>query len=246
MYTPSGRKGTFLLVSILLLISILLEQWIARILPWLSELGGIRPMIVFLDIPLQFPFVIDWLPVGFIFVFFYAVVVRPRRPRLWPLFSCWWLLLICMLTGGLAFYVLQDHLSRPVRNGIDSFGFRADIVLPYPSGEIVHMQGSMIMLVFVIIGWRLLVNKAVLPPVVTAAERELPVAEVHPLEKPQVLPSEKPQVLAVDKPQTLPARKPCIHVSMPPTVTRNKGIYPCVVDGEIKPVAAGVSEMALG
>jgi hypothetical protein len=239
MFTPSGRKGTFLLVAILLLISILLEQWIARIFPWLSELGGIRPMIVFLDIPLQFPFVIDWLPVGVIFIVFYAFAVRPRQSHVWPLLGRWWLLLGFMLTGGLVFYVLKEYMSRQVSNGIDSFGFRADVILPYPSGQIVHLQGSMIVLIFVMIGWRLLVNKAVLPPIVTAAPPE--VLE-EPIPGPHRVVARIPEpVPSRAKPQTEPGGKPCIHVSMPPTVNRSKGIYPCVVDGEIKPAAAAKS-----
>src|SRR5580658_4628868 len=78
MYTPSARRGTLLLVIILLLISILLEQAIAGLCPWISQVGGVRPMIVFLDIPLQAPVTIDWLPVGFIFMIFYSVVSLPR------------------------------------------------------------------------------------------------------------------------------------------------------------------------
>lgn len=164
MYTPSARRGTFLLVVILLLISILLEQAIAGLCPWLSQLGGVRPMIVFLDIPLETPVAIDWLPVGFIFILFYSIV-SPSRGRAWAILGRWWLLLIFLLIGGGIYYGLSDFLPKTIRNGIDSFGMRADLILPYPSGETVHLQGSMIMLVFFILGWRLLINKA-LPPAV--------------------------------------------------------------------------------
>jgi hypothetical protein len=224
MYTPSGRRGAFLLVAILLLISILLEQWIALLCPFLGETGGIRPMIVFLDIPVRSPVVIDWVPVGFIFIVFYSLVVRSRRPSLWGLFSRWWLLLGCMLAGGGIYYLLEEYLSRQVRNGIDSFGIRADIVLPYPFEDTVHLQGSMIMLVFCIIGWRLLVKKAVLRPV---AERKVIVEG-----KKLVMQIPDPVEVRV-KPQV--TRKACTPVAMPVTATRNNGIYPCIVDGEIKP-----------
>jgi hypothetical protein len=244
MYTPSGRRGTFLLVAILLLISILLEQWIALLCPYLGEMGGIRPMIVFLDIPVRSPVVIDWAPVGFIFILFYSLVVRSRRPSLWGLFSRWWLLLGCMLAGGGVYYFLEEYLSKQVRNGIDSFGIRADIVLPYPFEDTVHLQGSMIMLVFCIIGWRLLVKKAVLRP---AAEKKV-VAEEKVVEKGKVVVEEKmmvegkklvmqiPDPVEVRaKPQPQVTRKACTPVAMPVTATRNNGIYPCIVDGEIKP-----------
>ncbi|HEV3413949.1 MAG TPA: hypothetical protein VG101_15825 [Puia sp.] len=190
MYTPSARRGTILLVVILLLISILLEQAIAGICPWLSQVGGVRPMIVFLDIPLEAPMTIDWLPVGFIFIIFYSIV-RPRNEeagdptgnvngsgtfgRGWAILGRWWLLLILMLTGGGIYYGLSGFLPKEIRNGIESFGMRADLTLPYPSGETVHLQGSMIMLAFFIFGWRLLINKAI-PPAAVQPAREPVVA----------------------------------------------------------------------
>jgi len=134
MYPPAGRRGSFLLVAILLLISIGLEQCcIVRIIPWLSDLGSVQPMIVFLDIPVRAPVPIDWIPVGFIFIFFYSIVYLPRRThrdaamkremqkKLWSLLTRWWLLLVCILAGGGLFYELSDYLPRQVRNGIDSF-----------------------------------------------------------------------------------------------------------------------------
>ncbi len=70
-----------MLVSILLLISILLEQyWIARFFPWIGGLGGFRPMIVFLDIPLALPN-IDWIPVSILFAIFYSIVISPELSR---------------------------------------------------------------------------------------------------------------------------------------------------------------------
>jgi hypothetical protein len=244
MYTPAGRRGTFLLVAILLLISILLEQWIALLCPFLGDMGGIRPMMVFLDIPVRSPVVIDWAPVGFIFILFYSLVVRSRRPSLWGLLWRWWLLLGCMLAGGGIYYLLEDNLSRQVRNGIDSFGIRADIVLPYPFEDTVHLQGSMIMLVFCIIGWRMLVKKAVLKPVaeekVRVEGKKLVMQIPDPVEvktKPQPPVREVTQVKQpqVTKPQPPVTRKACMPVAMPVTAIRNNGVYPCIVDGEIKP-----------
>lgn len=169
MHTLTARRGAFLLVVILLLISILLEQAIAALVPWLGQLGSIRPMIVFLDIPLEAPVTIDWLPVGFIFLLFYGLVgagnagEKPKgeiRGRGWAILGRWWLLLILLLAGGGLYYGLSGFLPKEVRNGLDSFGMRADIVLPYPSGETMHLHGSMIMLACFLLGWRLLLNTA--------------------------------------------------------------------------------------
>jgi hypothetical protein len=263
MYTPAGRRGAFLLVAILLLISILLEQWIARLCPWLSEMGGIRPMIVFLDIPLRAPFSIDWVPVGFIFIFFYTIVTSPRgesraktdfRKKSWALLGRWWLLLVGLLTSGGLYSWGSDYLPKQVRNGIDSFGVRADLILPYPSEETIHLQGSMIMLVFFIIGWRLLVKKAALAPV-EIAQPQIAQPQIAP---PQIAPpqTERANPAPAETPRTktplpgrgriamrIPEPRPCASVAMPETPSRRKGIHPCVVDGEIKPAGFRKKEL---
>lgn len=172
------------MVVILLLISILLEQAIAGLCPLLNQLGGVRPMIVFLDIPLETPVTIDWLPVGFIFIVFYSIVRLPRSKaadnipgsgegifgRGWTILGRWWLLLICILIGGGIYAGVSDFLPKTIRNGIDSFGLRADLILPYPSGETVHLHGSMIILVFFMLGWRMMINKAAPPVIVQSAD----------------------------------------------------------------------------
>jgi hypothetical protein len=242
MYAPAGRRGSFLLVALLLLISIGLEQCcIVRLIPWLSDLGAVQPMFVFLDIPVRAPVPIDWIPVGFIFIFFYSIVYLPQRSqrdatmkrelrsKLWGLLNRWWLLLICILIPGALYNEFSDYLPRQVRNGIDSFGIRADLILPYPS-ERVHLQGSMIMLVFCIIGWRLLIKKAEMP----VPQRILP-------QTPQQTPQEAPQRISVifphddpgpfgqsrltmripepvevkERTPKTPVRRPCMSVAMP-------------------------------
>lgn len=246
MYTPSARRGTFLLVVILLLISILLEQAIAGLCPWLSQLGGVRPMIVFLDIPLEAPVTIDWLPVGFIFILFYSIIRLPRGKRPgdpagqdngggtfgsggWAILGRWWLLLIFLLTGGGIFYGLSGFLPKTIRNGIDSFGMRADLILPYPSGETVHLQGSMIMLVFFILGWRLLINKAVPPAIATPPPTPIPVETA--------LPHRGRITMRIPEPVEIksPSGRPCVYVAMPEDFQRKCTSYPCVVGDGIKP-----------
>ena len=237
MYTPSARRGTFLLVVILLLISILLEQAITGLCPWLSQLGGVRPMIVFLDIPLETPVTIDWLPVGVLFILFYSIVCLPRG-RAWTILGRWWLLLIFLLIGGGIYYGLSGFLPKTIRNGIDSFGMRADLILPYPSGETVHLHGSMIMLVFFILGWRLLINKAV-PPAIPKRIIATPPPTPIPIEEPSPIPLPHRGRIAMRIPEPIevksPGGRPCIYVAMPPDPTRKCTSYPCVVEDGIKP-----------
>lgn len=184
---PAGRRGSFLLVALLLLIAVLLEQyWLVRLFPWLSDLGGVQPSIVFLDIPLRLP-VIDWIPVGVLFLFFYLVVVSPELSRQrqywqqhtalhsspspvtslgqkgWAVFAGWWLMLICLAAGGGLYYLVEDQLPKQVRNGIDSFGIRADISVPWPGEGIIHLHGGMIMLIAFLIGGRFFLRRTRLP-----------------------------------------------------------------------------------
>jgi hypothetical protein len=267
MYTPAVRRGTFLLVVILLLISILLEQAIAGVFPLMGQLGGVRPMIVFLDIPLAAPVSIDWVPVGFIFLIFYSIVNLPRaeskdkpavRQRGWAILGRWYLLLILLLTGGGLYYGISGFLPKAVRNGLDSFGMRADLTLPYPSGETVHLQGSMIMLAFFIVGWRLLINKAIPPvqaepvpgPVAAPIPQPAPASPVVNVAKPLIatppppIPAEiaaPPRGrIAMRIPEPVEVKdagdRPCVYVSMPHGFERKRPSYPCVVEDGLKPV----------
>ena len=244
MSAPAGRRGSFLLVATLLLISIGLEQCcIVPFVPWLSDLGGVQPMFVFLDIPVRAPVPIDWIPVGLIFIFFYSIVYLPRRAhrdaamkkemqrKLWGLLGRWLFLLVCILAAGGLFYELSDYLPKQVRNGIDSFGIRADILLPYPSDERVHLQGSMIMLVFCIIGWRLLVKKAEMPAPEAMAPQETPqrISVIFPHDEPDPFGQSRltmriPDPVEVKErtPKT-PVRRPCMSVAMPETIGRRGG-----------------------
>lgn len=222
-------------MGIILSVSILLEQYfITRLLPPLGQLGGLRPMIVFLDIPLPLPN-IDWIPVGFLFMFLYGMVISSelnnrgqaprtlRRKKMAAALTGWWVLLVCILAGGSLFYFVQGFLPRTVRNGIDSFGLRADITLPYPSGELVHLHGSMFLLAFSGLGVRLLLKKTALPPLVVAvaptrkaappgrSRNQAPLAEKKP---PAVVP---PQVKR-EPPPPQPATIPPTYRRMPGTV----------------------------
>jgi hypothetical protein len=140
-----------------------MEQfWIARFFPLVDAAGSIRPMIVFLDIPLPLP-AISWLPVTFLFAVVYAVVITPGLSRtgqrnllgatVRKAIAGWWLLLGCIAAGGGLYYLIAAYLPKQVANGIDSFGVRADITLPYPSGDLIHLHGSVIQLLFALLGF---------------------------------------------------------------------------------------------
>lgn len=190
----AGRKGYALLATLLLVISILLEQyWLVRFFPWLSDLGGVQPMIIFLDIPLRLP-VIDWLPVGILFVILYLVVIspelaryRPYRGRIirqkgWVIFTRWLLLLICIIVTGTIYHFAQEFLPRQVQNGIDSFGFRADISVPWTGYDNIHLHGGMILLIAALIGGRFFLISTRLPeatPVAEAITEEVPARHIR-------------------------------------------------------------------
>jgi hypothetical protein len=220
-----------LLVSILLLISILLEQyWIARFFPWIGGLGGFRPMIVFLDIPLALPN-IDWVPVSILFAVFYSIVISPElsrggqrrlvRAKVWRALSGWWLLLICILAGGGVYYLIEDYLPKSVQNGIDSVGIRADITLPWPSGELIHLHGSMLLLVFFGIGLYFMARRTV---ILTAAEQLPPITA-------PVIAQAPPVRTPAESPTCRLTTPPPIAVIMPRAVPGIGKMHPCIVTG---------------
>ena len=172
MNTSGGPARPLLILLVLLTISILLDRYlIAGLFPWISLLGGLSPMIVFLDIPLRLP-VIDCIPVAVLFSLFYCILVTSNpgrygamsageiRRRLSSLLGGVLILLFCMAAGGLIFFFAADYLPREVRNGIDSFGVQMDIYNPYPGHETIHLRGSMLLLICCIIGFRALVIRA--------------------------------------------------------------------------------------
>jgi hypothetical protein len=182
MNTYTGRRRLLLQAALPLALSILLEQWVlVPLFPGISGLGGIRPMLVFLDIPLPLP-AIDLIPVGLIFSFFYSIVLAPGlsqtgnplapmlRRRVNAVFAGALAFLGCLAAGGGLFYVLRDYLPREVRNGIDSFGIQADIYLPYPMEGTVHLRGSMLLLAGSYFGMRIWMRAVAGKTVKTVAE----------------------------------------------------------------------------
>jgi hypothetical protein len=167
--------------------SVLLEQYaILPFFPWIGELGGFRPMLVFLDIPLELP-KIDWLPVSILFAIGYAIAIAPGlsrtgqrgtlRKRVWQGLTGWWFLLLLVLAGGGIYYFAQDYFPKQVGNGIDSFGLRADVTLPWPYENCIHLHGSMVMLIFFLIGAFILSHRRAVPAPPAAASVAVPITE---------------------------------------------------------------------
>ncbi len=172
MTTSSGRRGYLLLLILLMLLCILMEQyWVARFVPWCGALGSVQPMLVFLDIPLRLP-VIDWLPVGVLLTAGYLVAISPDVTRYHPqpgqlflkkagaVFTAWWVLLMSILAGGGLFMLLGDQLPKGVYNGLDSFGLRADLQLPWFYPVVYHLHGSMLIGVTFSLGMSFLSRRA--------------------------------------------------------------------------------------
>jgi hypothetical protein len=159
-------------------------------------------MIVFLDIPLELP-AIDPLPVSVLFSLFYQIApsagLMREHPsagsgsRVWKALTGWWALWLVVLAGGGLYYLVQDFLPRTVGNGIDSFGVRADLWLPYPSGGLIHLHGAMVMLLCSGLGVFILHRRTAVPapavavplPVVTGSVSTAAVpASAAPAEQP--------------------------------------------------------------
>lgn len=171
MITHRGQRRSHSIVLVLLAMAILLDRYlIAGLFPWAPGLAGVNPMIVFLDIPVHLPVIID-LPVIGLFFFFYWILLisypsrygastwRQLRKRLWNLFTGVLAILLCVATGGGIYYLSYGLMSRELRNGIDSFGIQADIYTPIPDHPIIHLRGSMILLICTFIGVRIFIKR---------------------------------------------------------------------------------------
>ncbi len=262
MSAPYPRRGTPLFVGMLLLVSVLLEQYaIAPFLPWIGELGGFRPMLVFLDIPLELPR-IDWLPVSILFAIGYSIAIAPElsrigqraslRKKVWQALTGWWFLLLLLLAAGGIYYAAQDYLPKQVGNGIDSFGLRADITLPWPYENLIHLHGSMLLLVFFFIGTFILSRRTAIPaaaipsaaipisePVAVTppppAQYQQPRPAPVPAQRPQPAPREVPTPVfpAEPTPTCRYTTPPPVAIIMPRPAIRR--MQPCVVTGVVEP-----------
>ena len=172
------------IVAVLLLLCIIAGQyWLPQLFPGISGLARINPSVVLLDIPLPLPLQIDLVVVPALFLLVYPLVVLlyPSRTGISPwrqamlrarsvsvgLFA----VLFCTLSGGLIYYLGQGYLPRNVRNGIESFGIHADIHLPYPGYETIHLRGSTVLLVCFMFGLWICIRKIKKEPGTQPAQR---------------------------------------------------------------------------
>ena len=234
MSTPSTRRGNLLAVAFLLLLAILFEQYgIAPFFPWTNAAGSLRPMIVFLDIPLSLPD-IDWLPVSILFTILYCVAIGPRISRAghrvghaaWKALTGWWILLTGIAAAGGIYYLLQDVLPKQVNNGIDSFGIRTDLTLPWPSSEIIHLHGSMLMLLFALLGGCLMARRTAIT--ITRQPADAPgipaagstaVAEAQAIINSPIPPVKRKE--SITKPARKPASEPVLAGEPEPPAARS-------------------------
>jgi hypothetical protein len=175
MDIDTGKKRQFpalVITTVLFLLCIFQGQfWAAKFFPNLSGLIQIKPSLIFVEIPVQLPFSIDLILVSCLFFLIYPFVVLlyPSRPgipswqqailRVRNVFVGLFALLFCMLAGAWIYYLVQDKLSLPVRNGIDSMGINADIHLAYRGYENIHLRGSLVIFLCFVIGLIICIRK---------------------------------------------------------------------------------------
>lgn len=164
----SGQHRRFPAVAIAVVLFVLCivpgQSLITKLLPSISGLVQINPTLIFFEIPTQLPIAIDLIVAPGLFLLIYPLVILlypsrsgiiyRRKPlqRVRAAFSGLFVLLCCMLLGGLIYFLVQDHLTTQIRNGINSMGFNADIHLTYPGNETIALRGSLVLMVCFLIG----------------------------------------------------------------------------------------------
>jgi hypothetical protein len=167
MTTLTGQKRQGRIILLILLASIIIDKWVvAPLLPDASALIGINPMPVFLDIPVDLSLTFGLLSVPVLFILLYSSLLLPHSklngpvrqrasPRLWPILTALLAIPLCTFIGGLLYSLAHDQLPKHIRNAIESFGINLDIYTIFPGHELIHLRGSMIMLVCFFIGLRI-------------------------------------------------------------------------------------------
>jgi hypothetical protein len=161
MHTDQQKRfPAVAIVAVLFILCVLPGQsYIAQQFPAISGLIQLNPVLVFLDIPVQLPVAIDLLLTPALFMVSYALVILfypagPKRVffRLRAAFAGFLALMCCMLMGGWVYYLVQDHLSTRVLNGINTLGLNMDIHLPFPDYKTIRLGGSIILFICFITG----------------------------------------------------------------------------------------------
>jgi hypothetical protein len=133
--------------------------------PQIAGLAQFKPGLVFLEIPVEMPFVIDLVltPVLFLLIYPVVMLLYPSCSGIWHRFRAaatgLFALFCCVLIGALIYYLAQGYLTPDVRTGINSMGIMADIKLAYPGYENIPLRGSMVLFICFVIGMIICIRK---------------------------------------------------------------------------------------
>jgi hypothetical protein len=170
--TGQRRFPAVTIVVLLFTCCILAVQfWVSKQFPTVAGLARLEPSFVFLEIPVQLPFTIDLLLAPALFLVVYSVITLFNLYRIKAALTGLFALLFCTLAGGVIYYFLQDHLSVPVRNAINTLGINIDIHSPYKDFQ---LRGSMIVFACFVIGLIIFFRKVrKAPPVRLTREQRI-------------------------------------------------------------------------
>lgn len=171
------------------------QRLITNLFPGIAGLARVDPGLTILDIPVQIPVRVDLILVPGLFILSYWIVtllypsrsgmfsLREAIQRVGAVFAGVFALLLCMASGALISYLSRDYLPRSIRNGIDSLGINADIHLPYPGYEDLHLRGNIIVLACFVIGIAIFIRQIKRAPGTRKVARLTPAQRMTPYER---------------------------------------------------------------
>jgi hypothetical protein len=133
--------------------------------PQIAGLAQFKPGLMFLEIPVELPFVIDLVltPVLFLLIYPLVMLLYPSCSgighRLRAAATGLFALFCSVLIGALIYFLAQGYLTPEVRTGINSMGIMADIHLAYPGYETIPLRGSMVLFICFVIGLVICIKK---------------------------------------------------------------------------------------
>ncbi len=159
MHIDTGQKKHLTIVISILLAATLLDQFlISKIIPWLSGLLSINPILVILGVPVSLPVTFGLIPVFAFFMFFYSIAIAPyhflhdpaakehARKKFRKVVSGVFAIPFCILLSGLIYAVMHDWLPKNLRNAFESMGLNADLHTYLPADTTIHFKGSIFIL----------------------------------------------------------------------------------------------------
>jgi len=195
MQTHPDLKRQINTVLSLLITSILIDQLIVeKLIPSFSKILGLNPIPVIFGVPVNLPFTMGCIPIFLSFLISYSLFCmssdlmqksfsrKKIRARVWKVIRALAIVPLFMISAGFIYLPLHDYLPRALRNSLESFGINADIYSFIPGVEVIHLRGSVFMMMGTILGTIVCTRKlksiltpANLPP--SAPEKSLPKEE---------------------------------------------------------------------